>query len=255
MSSAPPSSAVVVLAAGSGSRVGAHVEGTPVNKVLLWLRDAPVLVHSVRAALATPGVRRVVVVARPGEESLVADAVVPHLPPVEPDDPDGGSGAAARTAAPEVALVTGGASRHASEWAALRTLTPWIASGEVEVVAIHDGARPLAGSDLFAATLAAAAEHGGAIPLAPVRGVVTTDARAAGVGLAGVQTPQAFRAAVLLEAYGRADAEGFEGTDTASCVERLGADIRIAAVPSGARNLKITFPEDVALAQELLTGG
>lgn len=235
----PVSSAVVVLAAGSGSRVGAQRDGVPVNKVFLPLRGVPVLVHSVRAALATPGVRQVVVVARPGEEAAVAEALVPHLPADED--------------APEVALVSGGATRHASEWAALRVLTPWIAGGEVEVVAIHDGARPLATPELFAATVAAAAEHGGAIPLAPVTGLVTTDARPAPRGLAGVQTPQAFRAPLLLEAYTRAEADGFEGTDTASCVERLPQGVRIAAVPSSARNLKITFPEDVALAQVLLT--
>lgn len=234
-------SAVVILAAGSGSRVGATVDGAPVNKVLLPLVDAPVLAHSVRTALATPGVRRVVVVARPGEESQVAEALVPHLP-VDP--------VASGTA--EVALVTGGASRHASERAALRTLTPWVAAGEIEVVAIHDGARPLASRELFSATITAAAEHGGAIPVAPVAGLVTADARPAPADLAGVQTPQAFRAGLLLKAYDRADREDFEGTDTASCVERWGEGVRIAAVPSTARNLKVTFPEDVALADHLL---
>lgn len=238
-SSAPVASAVVVLAAGSGSRVGAHVEGTPVNKVLLPLLDAPVLAHSVRAALATRGVRRVVVVARPGEEAAVTEALVPHLPA----DGEG----------PEVALVSGGASRHASEWAALRVLTPWIAGGDVAVVAIHDGARPLAGSDLFSATVAAAAAHGGALPVAPLAGLVTADARRAPAGLVGVQTPQAFRADVLLAAYTRAEAEGFEGTDTASCVQAMALDVRIVGVASSARNLKITFPEDVALARALLT--
>lgn len=237
----PIPSAVVVLAAGSGSRVGAHVDGTPVNKVLLPLLDAPVLVHSVRTALATPGVRRVVVVARPGEEEAVTRALVPHLP------------AEGEEGVPEVALVTGGATRHASEWAALRVLTPWIAGGEVAVVAIHDGARPLAGPELFAATLAAAAEHGGALPAAPLTGLLTADGRATSGGLVGVQTPQAFRADVLLAAYGRADREGFEGTDTASCVEAMAEGVRVVGVPSTSRNLKITFPEDVALAQVLLT--
>lgn len=234
----PVPSAVVVLGAGSGSRVGAHRDGVRVNKVLLPLLDAPVLVHSVRAALSTPGVRRVVVVARPGEEEAITQALVPHLP--VGDD------------VPEVALVSGGASRHASEWAALRVLTPWIAGGEVAVVAIHDGARPLASTDLFATTLAAAAAHGGALPVAPLAGVVTVDAQPAPSRLVGVQTPQAFRADLLLEAYSRAEREGFEGTDTASCVEAMTPGVRIAAVPSSARNLKVTFPEDVALADRLL---
>lgn len=226
--------AVVVLAAGSGSRVGATVQGLPVNKVLLPLVDAPVLVHSVRAALAVPGLRHLVVVARPGEERLVAAALTPHLGEAE------------------VRLVTGGASRHDSEWAALQALAPEIETGAVDVVAIHDGARPLADTDLFARVVAAAATHGGAIPVAPVPALIALDAHTAPAGLAGVQTPQAFAAEPLLAAYRQAETDGFTGTDTASCVERYAPDVRVAAVPSGTANLKVTFPEDVELAAGLL---
>ncbi len=216
--------AVVILAAGSGTRVGAGV-----NKVLLPLGDAPVLVWSLRDALALPDVRRVVLVARADERDAVAAAVAPHL------------------GDHEVLLVDGGETRHASEWSAIRALAADIEAGEVDVVAIHDGARPLAGRPLFGQTIEAAREHGGAIPVVPLGQLITTAAEAAGAGLAGVQTPQAFRARDLLAAYRRADADGFDGTDTAGCLERY-ADVRIAAVPSSPLNLKITFPEDVALA-------
>jgi 2-C-methyl-D-erythritol 4-phosphate cytidylyltransferase len=67
-----------------------------------------------------------------------------------------------------------------------------------------------------------------------------------------VQTPQAFRAPDLLAAYRAAAAAGFTGTDTASCVERY-ADVTVSAVPSGAANLKITFPEDLDVAGRLVT--
>jgi 2-C-methyl-D-erythritol 4-phosphate cytidylyltransferase len=70
--------------------------------------------------------------------------------------------------------------------------------------------------------------------------------------LAGVQTPQAFRAAELLAAYGQAERDGFTGTDTASCVERY-SGLRIAAVPSTPANLKVTFPEDLDLAAGLVS--
>ena len=219
--------AVVILAAGSGSRVGADI-----NKVLLPLGDAPVLVWSLRDALALPDVRRVVLVVRPGERDEVAAAVAPHLGEAE------------------VLGVEGGATRHASEWNALRALAPEIAAGEVDVVAIHDGARPLAGTDLFAATLAAAREHGGAIPVVPLGSLLTLEGTTGGDDLVGVQTPQAFRAAELLAAYRAAEEDGFLGTDTASCLERYG-ELRIAAVPSTPLNLKITFPEDLALAADL----
>lgn len=220
--------AVVILAAGSGSRVGADT-----NKVLLALGDAPVLAWSVRDALALPDVRRVVLVVRPGEQNAITAALTKHL------------------GDREIVVVEGGITRHASEWNALRALAPEIASGEVDVVAIHDGARPLAGTALFEETIRSAREHGGAIPVVPLPGLLSTEDAPMLAGLAGVQTPQAFRAADLLTAYARADEDGFEGTDTASCFERY-TGLRIAAVPSGPLNLKITFAEDIALAERLI---
>lgn len=220
--------AVVILAAGRGSRVGADV-----NKVLLPLGDAPVLAWSMRDALALPDVRRVVLVVRPGEQDDVAAVLAAHL------------------GAREIALVAGGATRHASEWNALRSLAPEIESGEVDVVAIHDGARPLAGTALFEETIRAAREHGGAIPVVPLPGLMSADGTPLSGDLAGVQTPQAFRAGDLLAAYARADVDGFEGTDTASCLERY-SELRIAAVSSSPLNLKITFAEDIALAERLI---
>ena len=220
--------AVVVLAAGQGSRVGADV-----NKVLLPLGDRPVLAWSLEAALALDDVARLVLVVRPDERDAVASAVAPHL------------------GEREVHVVEGGTSRHGSEWNALRHLAPAVESGEVDVVAIHDGARPLASTPLFAATIAAAREHGGALPVVRLTHLVHAADGARETGdLVGVQTPQAFLAGELLAAYRAADADGFEGTDTASCLERY-ADLRVVAVPGSARNLKITFPEDVALAEVL----
>ena len=70
-------------------------------------------------------------------------------------------------------------------------------------------------------------------------------------GLVGVQTPQAFRAQPLLDAYRRADRDGFTGTDTAACVAQY-TDLAIHGVPGPATNLKITFAEDVALAARLV---
>ena len=223
--------AVVILCAGAGTRVGAGV-----NKVLLPLHDVPVLVWSLRDAWALGDLARLVLVVRPGEREAVAAAVTPHL------------------GDHEVHAVDGGASRHASEWNALRFLAPAIESGEVDVVAIHDGARPFAGARLLADTITAAREHGGALPVVRLTHLVHGDGTRAtggpGGDLVGVQTPQAFRAPDLLAAYRRADEDGFEGTDTASCLERY-ADLRIAAVPGSTHNLKITFPEDVPLAERL----
>jgi 2-C-methyl-D-erythritol 4-phosphate cytidylyltransferase len=69
----------------------------------------------------------------------------------------------------------------------------------------------------------------------------------------GVQTPQAFRAGDLLAAYRAAEDDGFEGTDTSACVAAY-REVVVAAVPGSALNLKVTFPEDVALAAGLAPG-
>ncbi|TGN62557.1 4-diphosphocytidyl-2C-methyl-D-erythritol kinase [Nocardioides eburneiflavus] len=227
MSASPPATAVVILAAGSGSRVGAEV-----NKVLLPLRGVPVLVWSLRDALALPGVRRVVLVVRPEDRTAVGEAVAPHL------------------GDREVLVVDGGPSRHASEWAALQVLAADVESGEVEVVAVHDGARPLAGVPLWRAVVEAARTSGGAVPMVPVTQLVQDDLAPVTDAVGGVQTPQAFRAGELLAAYRAAARDGFEGTDTSACVAAYG-DVVVTAVPGSALNLKVTFPEDVALAEEL----
>lgn len=219
--------AVVLLAAGSGSRVGAEA-----NKVLLPLGDVPVLVWSLRDVLALPDVVRVLVVVRPEDRPAVAEALAPHL------------------GDREVLLVDGGATRHASEWAAVRVLAPDVEAGAVDVVAVHDAARPLAGTTLWRAVLDAARTHGGAIPVVPVTDLVGPGGTPAPPGLASVQTPQAFAAPALLAAHRAAEEAGFEGTDTAACLAEYG-ETDVAAVPGSPLNLKITFPEDVELAARL----
>ncbi len=232
-----PGVTVVVLGAGAGNRVGAGV-----NKVLLPLAGRPLLAWSLTHALATTGVDRVVVVAAPAEHAEVADALSAYLPGGPDGEPDSG---------PEVALVPGGTSRHGSEWSALQAVAPHVEAGRTDVVAIHDGARPLASPALFDAVVAAARRHGGALPASPTHGLVTADLTPA-PGLVGVQTPQAFRARPLLEAYRAAERDGFEGTDTAATFERY-AGLPVVAVPSTPANLKVTWPEDLALAEELLS--
>lgn len=222
------SAAVVVLAAGSGSRVGAEV-----NKVLLPVAGVPILARSVTTVLGLSDVARIVVVVREGEQSAAAAVLAPVL------------------AEREVLVVPGGTTRHDSEWAALSVLRPDVESGAVDVIAIHDGARPLASAALYRAVLAAARADGGAIPAVTLPALLS--AEGAERGLVAVQTPQAFAAPALLDAYVQAHRDGFRGTDTAACLERY-AHVRVRAVPSGPGNLKVTFADDLALAEQLLLG-
>ena len=226
-----PSAAIVLLAAGSGERVGADR-----NKVLLPLHGVPVLAHSVRTALRVDGAHRVVVVVRAEDRAAVTEAIRPHL------------------GTHDLWLVDGGEQRHDSEYSALRALRRDIEAGEIAVVAIHDAARPLATEGLFRAVVDLAATRGAAVPALPAGRLNDRDGSLAAENLLVVQTPQAFDARALLAAYDAAEADRFVGTDTASCLERY-ADLAIHAVTGERRNLKITFADDLLLASELISAG
>jgi 2-C-methyl-D-erythritol 4-phosphate cytidylyltransferase len=222
--------ALVVMAAGSATRMGLGV-----NKVLLPLAGRPMLCWSLTTASRLPQVTRVVVVAADRDQHDVREVLEREMPALD------------------VQVVTGGATRHASEWHALCSLAPEIRRGRFEVVVVHDAARPLASTPVFEDVIAAAARYGGAVPVRPQRALVTADGAQlpAGQDPVTVQTPQAFRAAPLLSAYEQADRAGFAGTDTASSFERY-TDLPVRCVVAPAENIKVTVHADLRLAEALL---
>ena len=125
------------------------------------------------------------------------------------------------------------------------------------VILVHDGARPAARPELVRTVIEAAAAHGAAIPTVPV---VETLKRVAGeliestvdrAGLAAAQTPQGVQLGLLRDAYSRFPPGGSElFTDEAALLEAC--TIPVHVVPGQPDNLKVTFPEDLALAEELL---
>jgi len=218
----------VLLAAGAGTRLGHDT-----NKVFLPLVGRRVLTWSLDTTRRLSG--------------LVTTIVV-----VQDHDREHADVALRREAAGrQVTLVPGGETRHASELQALRALAPQIFSGQVGVVVIHDAARPLASLRMFEDVVTAARRHGGALPVLDQAGLVFEDGAPVRDRLVTVQTPQAFHALPLLEAYERAATAGFVGSDTAACVERFG-DLQVHSVAGDPRNLKITFPEDLFVAERLL---
>ncbi len=231
-----PQAVAVVLAAGLGTRVGA--DG---NKAYLRIAGRSMVAWSIDTLTRVPEIARTVLVFRRGEHQLAQNTLREELPWAT------------------VEFVEGGESRHASEFNALQYLATDIESGSVDVIVIHDAARPVAGGDMFVTALSVAREFGGAVPAMTVADVVRTapgdDLESLtdhGV-LVRVQTPQAFRAPVLLEAYRAAARDGFEGTDTSSCVETF-TDVEVRTYRGEQRNLKVTYAQDITVAECLLMG-
>jgi len=213
------------------------------NKILLPLAGKPLLVHTLAAFAQSAAVDGMLLVARADEITQLRALAAGH-----------GQGETRL-----LGVIAGGATRHQSEHCALQALRPRIEAGEVDVVLMHDGARPLVTPIEIAALVAAARAQGGALlgtPLTseePVVRLAAADRLAALLPPAGLwraQTPQAFEARALLDAYSRAAREGFEGTDTAASFERSG--YRVVVVPGAAANLKVTTPEDLVRAEALL---
>lgn len=159
----------------------------------------------------------------------------------------------ARAEAPDyVELVAGGATRQHSVGNGLQHVAS-------EVVVVHDAARPFATPELVRSVLAGLGEHDACVAAVPVDETIkrvqddtvleTVDRSM----LWRAQTPSAFRTGVLKEAHERAHAEGLVGTDESQLIERYGGSVKI--VPGSRENLKVTFPEDFAVAEAMFEAG
>jgi 2-C-methyl-D-erythritol 4-phosphate cytidylyltransferase len=224
----------IVLAAGSGTRVG-----NSRNKVYLPLAGRRIVTWSLEVFRKIPGIGRLVLVVRDDDRELAAEVLDRELPGVPVD------------------LVTGGDTRHESEYRALLHLADEIRRGEIDVVLVHDAARPLAPVRIVEEVLATAIREGSAIPALPCEDVVGVDehgrmSHAGRSAMVRVQTPQAFRSGPLLAAYQAAASDGFTGTDTASCVERY-EGLPVQVVSGDPRNIKVTYADDLFTAELILT--
>jgi 2-C-methyl-D-erythritol 4-phosphate cytidylyltransferase len=215
---------VVVVAAGWGRRFGGAKQYEPLagRRVLDWSLDAA------RTAVGPGGT------SGGGPDGGPHGGIVLVVAPGHEGDDEPAADA----------VVAGADTRSGSVRAGLARVPE-----DAEVIVVHDGARPLAAPDLFAAVVGAVRDGAdAALPGVPVADTVRS--REGGVvdrdGLVAVQTPQAFRAAALRAAH----ATGAEATDDASLVEAAGG--KVVVVDGSPTNLKITRPADLVVAEALL---
>jgi 2-C-methyl-D-erythritol 4-phosphate cytidylyltransferase/2-C-methyl-D-erythritol 2,4-cyclodiphosphate synthase len=220
---------LIVVAAGSGTRLGGDVP-----KQYRLLAGRPLLSHTLEALLAAHAFSAARVVTRAADDALYRRAVA-ALP--------------ATLAASLSEPVLGGATRQDSVRAGLEALEP------CDLVLIHDGARPFPTVDLVRRAIDAAARHGAAVPgLTPsdtlkeideAGAIVATPPRA---NLRAVQTPQAFRFPLILDAHRRAAAAGrTDLTDDAAAAEWAGHRVHVFEGERG--NIKVTTMQDFAMLE------
>ena len=224
-----PICTAVIVAAGKGRRMG-----TEISKQFLPLCGKEILAHSVEKFEKADNIRNIVLVT--GEDSLqdVRDMAQEY-------------GWKKITS-----VVAGGKERQDSVWNGLQ-----VVSADTEIVLIHDGVRPFVTEDILNHSIETAVEMGGCVAGVPAKDTIkvcnneniaiATPARST---LWQVQTPQTFQKELIIQAYQKAKAEGFVGTDDASLAEYSGCPVKV--IMGSYRNIKITTKEDLLIGEAFL---
>ena len=215
----------VIVAAGNASRMGG------IDKVMAELKGEPMILRTVRTFEKCDAISEIVIVTR-------EDLILPIT-------------GLCRNMAKVKAVVVGGKSRQESVNLGLTAL-----SDKVKLVAVHDGARPLITWQVIDRAVRAANTYGAAAPAIPVKDTIkvvegrvvkNTPDRAT---LFAVQTPQCFDFDLLRGALKKAEQDGAQVTDDCSAVELMGMTVKI--VEGDERNIKVTTPMDLKIAEMLL---
>ncbi|HEY7351594.1 MAG TPA: 2-C-methyl-D-erythritol 4-phosphate cytidylyltransferase [Terriglobales bacterium] len=231
----------IVPAAGLGTRMAAvPAKGKKVvpTKQFAELQGTPILVHTLRKFVGNPEVGEILVALRKQEIEPFRERLQREAPEI---------------LTKKTVLLEGGENRQQSVANALTA----VSAGPDDIVLVHDAVRPFVTDEIIHDVIAAATKYGAAITGVPaVDTVKQVDRTAEGAIIKATiprekivmaQTPQGFRYGVLKRAFDEAIADGFTGTDEASLVERSGH--QVAVVMGSARNLKITTPADLELAE------
>lgn len=232
----------IIPAAGLGTRMASAPESKgkklTASKQFTELRGTPILVHTLRKFAANPEISEIFVALRQNEISGFQDRLEREAKDVLQK---------------QIHFVKGGEHRQLSVTNAINAIS---AAGD-DIVLVHDAVRPFVTSEIIHDVIQAAQKYGAAIAGMPaVDTVKQVERTAEGAVITATvprervvmaQTPQGFRFGLLKKAFDEAAADGFIGTDEASLVERSGHEV--AVVMGSPRNIKITTPGDLDLAE------
>jgi 2-C-methyl-D-erythritol 4-phosphate cytidylyltransferase len=236
---------VIVPAAGLGTRMAPPSTAkskTAPTKQFKELGGVPILVHTLRKFAATPAIHEIIVALRPDEIAGFRAQLEKQYPEI---------------LRKRLQLVQGGEHRQDSVASALTHLAADPAADPDDIVLVHDAVRPFVTPEIISHVIEAAYQHGAAVAGLPAVDTVKQVERTAEgalikttiprASIVMAQTPQGFRYSILKKAFADALADGFLGTDEASLIERAG--LPVAVVMGSPRNLKITTPADMQLAE------
>jgi 2-C-methyl-D-erythritol 4-phosphate cytidylyltransferase len=233
---------VIIPAAGLGTRMAVPTKGrkSAPSKQFTELGGTPILIHTLRRFAKSPEITEIVVALRKAE-------IAPFRARLEREAPE--------ILTKKTVLLEGGESRQQSVANGLAAVSA--AARDDDIVLVHDGVRPFVTEEMIHEVIAGASKYGAAIAGVPAVDTVKQVERTAEGALIRAtiprerivmaQTPQGFRYSVLKKAFDEATADGFVGTDEASLVERSGHPV--AVVMGSPRNIKITTPGDLDLAE------
>jgi len=233
---------VIIPAAGLGTRMasapGSKAKKPAATKQFTELGGTPILIHTLRKFVANPEISEIYIALRANE----IDGFLARLQKEAKD-----------ILQKQIHLVEGGDHRQHSVRNAIRS----VSASDDDIVLVHDAVRPFVTEDIIHDVIQAAQKHGAAIAALPAVDTVKQVERTSDGALITAtlprervvlaQTPQGFRYDVLKKAFDEATTDGFVGTDEASLVERSGH--AVAVVMGSPRNIKITTPADMELAE------
>jgi 2-C-methyl-D-erythritol 4-phosphate cytidylyltransferase len=216
----------VIVAAGKGIRFG---EGK--KKQFQLLSGKPILAHTLDRFEACPTIKSILLVTAQEDMNYCLEEIVEKYKYKKISQ-----------------IIPGGRRRQESVKNGIDFLTK-----DTEIVVIHDGVRPLVTREMIEESIQSANRFGAVVFAMPVKETIKMVQKDGTIVktldreyLWQVQTPQTFQAKIIKQAYQKAQEDGFLGTDDASLVERLG--IKVHILPGSYINIKVTTPEDLALA-------
>jgi 2-C-methyl-D-erythritol 4-phosphate cytidylyltransferase len=224
---------VLIPAAGEGRRMGSSIK-----KPYLLLGDKPILSHTIERFEHNSAIDEIFVIADESDFTTCQKSVLSPFQYRKVCE-----------------LIPGGETRQHSVFNGLRAL-----SDDVDFVVVHDGVRPFINDEIIFGCLAAAADCGAAVSAVPVKETIKVakedlfiDHTPERDRLWRVQTPQVFRKSLIVEAHKKAIQDRITAPDDAALVEKLGSPVKL--VMGSYKNVKLTTPEDLRIAETLLNDG